>query len=222
MPAHNDSAYVNYYESANDDNAVEIELATPDLRLFNESGTGYIPNGEGLAEGDLAANDAKLKLDEDHERDWTAPDGTRMGTEDHTDVSAFRDELDDAGNVVKENPDWFPLYLQTNSIGDVEFTSSNPAVISVVPNDAMTDRTYVENKTDYGVGARARVLSAGKTTITATVKGTGAYSGASRSFDVYVFPDLAKKPQLSMTETAYDTSRADGTIRPGDTLKVSE
>ena len=221
VPAHNDSAYVNYYESANDDNAVEIELATPDLRLFNESGTGYIPNGEGLAEGDLAANDAKLKLDEDHERDWTAPDGTRMGTEDHTDVSAFRDKLDDAGNVVKENPDWFPLYLQTNSIGDVEFTSSNPAVISVVPNDAMTDRTYVENKTDYGVGARARVLSAGKTTITATVKGTGAYSGASRSFDVYVFPDLAKKPELTLTATAYDTTRDDGTVRPGDVMRYT-
>ena len=123
------------------------------------------------------------------------------------------------GTLVKANQDWFPLFVETNSIGDITFTSSNPGVIAIEPNDTLTDRAFVEGKTDYGVGAKAKVLSAGKTTITATIKGTGAYASVTKSFDVYIFPDLAKKPQLSMTETAYDTSRADGIIRPGDTLR---
>ena len=124
------------------------------------------------------------------------------------------------GTLVKANQDWFPLFVETNSIGDITFTSSNPGVIAIEPNDTLTDRAFVEGKTDYGVGAKAKVLSAGKTTITATIKGTGAYASVTKSFDVYIFPDLAKKPQLSMTETAYDTSRADGIIRPGDTLRM--
>lgn len=219
-PAHNDSAYLNYYESANELTPVEIELATPDFRLFNEKGTGYVPNGEGLAVGDQAANDAKLKLDDATERDWRDATGAVKGREEQTDVSEFRDVVDEnTGAVTEARQDWFPLYVQTNSIGDIVFTSSNPGVIRIEPNDFTTNREYVDGKVDYGVAAAAKVVSAGKTTITATIKGTGAYSSVTKSFDVYVFPDLAKEPELSMTETAYDTSRADGTIRPGDVLR---
>lgn len=214
-PAHNDSAYVNYYESANESAPVEIELAIPDFRLFNEKGTGYIPND------DSAANVAKLKLDDATERDWVDPATKEpRGKQEQTDVSQFRDVVDEnTGAVTEARQDWFPLYVQTNSIGDVVFSSSNPDVIQIEPNEFTSNRVYVDGKTDYGVGASAKVVSAGKTTITATIKGTGAYSSVSKSFDVYVFPDLAKEPELTMTETAYDMSRVDGTIRPGDTLR---
>ena len=221
QPAHNDSAYVNYYESANESVPVEIELATPDFRLFNEMGTGYIPNSEGLSEDQQAANDAKLKLDDKTERDWIDPGTLELrGTQDQTDVSEFRDVVDeDTGTVTETRQDWFPLYVQTNSIGDIVFTSSNPSVIQIEPNDFTSQRAYVDGKTDYGVGAKAKVISAGKTTITATIKGTGAYSSVTKSFDVYVFPDLAKEPELTMAENAYNATRSDGTIRPGDTLR---
>ncbi len=222
-PAHNDSAYVNYYESDTGESVVQIDLAVPDFKLFNEDGTGYVPNGEGLEDSQQAANDAKLKLDEAHERDVVVKEGDndkRTNIRDDIEVKSFRDETDADGNVTATHQDWFPLYVQTNSIGDIEFTSSNPTVISIEPNDFTANRTYVENKTDYGVAAKAKVLSAGKTTITATLKGTGAFSGATKSFDVYVFPDLAKKPELSITQTTYDTTREDGTIRPGDVLRT--
>lgn len=221
QPAHNDSAYVNYYESANESVPVEIELATPDFRLFNETGTGYVPNGEGLSEDQQAANDAKLKLDDKTERDWIDPGTLELrGTQDQTDVSEFRDVVDEGtGTVTETRQDWFPLYVQTNSIGDIVFTSSNPSVIQIEPNDFTSQRTYVDGKTDYGVGAKAKVISAGKATITATIKGTGAYSSVTKSFDVYVFPDLAKEPELTMVENAYNATRSDGTIRPGDTLR---
>lgn len=219
-PAYTDSSYVNYYESAAPASQVEIELAEPDFQLFNEKGTGYVPNGEGLEQSQVAANNAKLKLDEEHERDYKDAAGNVQGTRENTDVSQFRDEVDDNGNVTKTQQDWFPLYVVTNSIGDIEFTSSNPGVIAIEPNSYTTDRAYVENKTDYGIGAKAKVVSAGKTTITATIKGTGAYSGATKSFDIYVFPDLAKEPVLAIDQTSYNTSRDDGTIRPGDTLRT--
>lgn len=219
QPAHNDSAYVNYYESANESVPVEIELATPDFRLFNETGTGYVPNGEGLSEDQQVANDAKLKLDDKTERDWIDPGTLELrGTQDQTDVSEFRDVVDE-GTGTETRQDWFPLYVQTNSIGDIVFTSSNPSVIQIEPNDFTSQRTYVDGKTDYGVGAKAKVISAGKATITATIKGTGAYSSVTKSFDVYVFPDLAKEPELTMAENAYNATRSDGTIRPGDTLR---
>ncbi len=64
------------------------------------------------------------------------------------------------GTLVKANQDWFPLFVETNSIGDITFTSSNPGVIAIEPNDTLTDRAFVEGKTDYGVGAKAKVLSA--------------------------------------------------------------
>ncbi|NLQ13418.1 DUF11 domain-containing protein [Olsenella sp. KGMB02461] len=202
---------------------VQIDLAVPDFKLFNEDGTGYVPNGEGLEDSQQAANDAKLKLDEAHERDVVVKEGDndkRTNIRDDIEVKSFRDEVDDDGNVTATHQDWFPLYVQTNSIGDIEFTSSNPTVIDIEENSFTANRTYVENKTDYGVAAKAKVLSAGKTTITATLKGTGAFSGATKSFDVYVFPDLAKKPELSITQTTYDTTREDGTIRPGDVLRT--
>lgn len=222
QPAHNDSAYLNYYESANEAAPVEIELATPDFRLFNMKDTGYVPNGEGLSDTEQAANEAKAKgnLNEKTERDWVDPATKEpRGKREETDVSKFRDEIDEDGTVVETHADWFPLYVQSNSIGDIVFTSSNPDVIKIEPNDFTTNRPYVDGKVDYGVGAVARVMSAGKTTITATIKGTGAYSSVTKSFDVYIFPDLAKEPELAMTETAYDMSRTDGTIRPGDTLR---
>ncbi len=222
QPAHNDSAYVNYYESANEAAPVEIELATPDFRLFNMKDTGYVPNGEGLSDADQAANEATVKanINEKTERDWVDPATKEpRGKREETDVSKFRDETDEDGTVIATHADWFPLYVQSNSIGDIVFTSSNPGVIKIEPNDFTTNRPYVDGKVDYGVGAVARVMSAGKTTITATIKGTGAYSSVTKSFDVYIFPDLAKEPELAMTETAYDMSRTDGTIRPGDTLR---
>ena len=222
-PAHNDSAYVNYYESDTGEATVEIDLATPDFRLFNEKGTGYVPNGEGLPDGQQAANDAKVRVDEAHERDYAVKVGDaeeRRGLRDDLEVKDFRDETDDDGDVTATHDDWFPLYVLTNSIGDIEFTSSNPSVIAIEPNAHTSDRAYVENRTDYGVGAKARVVSAGRTTITATLKGTGAFSGATRSFDVYVFPDLAKKPVLAIDQNTYDTSREDGTVRPGDVLRT--
>lgn len=222
QPAHNDSAYVNYYESANEAAPVEIELATPDFRLFNMRDTGYVPNGEGLSDADQAANEATVKanINEKTERDWVDPATKEpRGKREETDVSKFRDETDEDGTVIATHADWFPLYVQSNSIGDIVFTSSNPGVIKIEPNDFTTNRPYVDGKVDYGVGAVARVMSAGKTTITATIKGTGAYSSVTKSFDVYIFPDLAKEPELAMTETAYDMSRTDGTIRPGDTLR---
>ncbi len=221
-PAYTDSSYVNYYESTTSVSPIEIELATPDFKLYNQFGTGYIPNGEGLSDADKVANDKKLKLDETTERDWTDADDELKGTEDRTDVGEFRDVVDeDSGSVTETRQDWFPLFVQTNSIGDIVFESSNPAVIQIEPNSYLTDREYVEGKTDYGIGAVARVLSAGKTTITATIKGTGAYASVTKSFDVYVFPDLAKKPELSITETAYIVSRTDGTVRPGDTIRYT-
>ncbi|WP_251179269.1 DUF11 domain-containing protein [Adlercreutzia agrestimuris] len=221
-PAYTDSSYVNYYESTTSVSPIEIELATPDFKLYNEVNTGYIPNGEGLDDADKAANDAKLKLNDTTERDWTDADGNAQGKEEFTDVGSFRDVVDEeTGAVTESRQDWFPLYVQTNSIGNIVFESSNPAVIQIEPNSYMTDREYIEGKTDYGVGAVARVLSAGKTTITATIKGTGAYASVTKSFDIYVFPDLAKKPELTITETAYVSSRTDGTVRPGDTIRYT-
>lgn len=222
-PAHNDSAYVNYYESDTGQAKVQIDLAAPDFRLFNENGTGYVPNGEGLSDSQQAANDAKLNFDGDHERDYLVKNGDseeRAGLRTDLAVSDFRDEVADDGTVTKTNQDWFALYVLTNSIGDIEFASSNPSVIAIEPNGYTTDRAYVENKVDYGVGAKAKVVSAGKTTITATIKGTGAFSGATKSFDVYVFPDLAKKPVLSIEQHTFDTTREDGTVRPGDILRT--
>ncbi len=200
-----DSAYRNYYDSRSDAVEVTIQLTEPDFRLYNENGTGYIPNGEGLADSEKEANDKLLKLDADHSK-----------ASYEVQVADFRDGASRAAV-----PDWFPAFVQTNSIGDIEFASSNTGVVSMVPNAFTTNRTYEPNKTDYGVGAKARVVSAGKTTITATIKGTGAYSSLTRSFDLYVFPDLDTEPELAISEISRDTTRADGTIRPNDVLRYT-
>lgn len=213
IPAHNDSAYTNYYESQSDATPVEIELTSPDFTLYNEAGTGFVPGNTD------AANTNKLILTDTDDKKVTA-EGIMAGDKPgfQTDVSAYRDETDDAGNVTATHDNWFPLYIQTNSIGNITFTSSNPSVITIEPVDKTTDREYVTNKTDYGIGAKAIVHSAGMTTITATINGTGAYSGATQSFDVYMFPDLAKEPKLEASMIARDDSRTDGSIRPGDKL----
>lgn len=213
VPAYDDSSYVNYYESTTPASEVVIELAEPDFKLYNEDGTKYEPNEK----GEPATAD-KPVLDQDHERDWMSDTGRPQGKEDDVEVKNFRDVVDDNGNVTETQQDWFPLHVVTNSIGDIEFKSSNPSVIRIEPG-TVANRDYVEDKTDYGVGAKAHVVSAGKTTITATIKGTGAYSGATKSFDVYVYPDRAAKPVLDIQQTSYNTSRDDGTIRPGDTLR---
>ena len=213
IPAHNDSAYTNYYESQSDATPVEIELTSPDFTLYNEAGIGFVPGNTD------AANTNKLILTDTDDKKVTA-EGIMAGDKPgfQTDVSAYRDETDDAGNVTATHDNWFPLYIQTNSIGNITFTSSNPSVITIEPVDKTTDREYVTNKTDYGIGAKAIVHSAGMTTITATINGTGAYSGATQSFDVYMFPDLAKEPKLEASMIARDDSRTDGSIRPGDKL----
>lgn len=119
----------------------------------------------------------------------------------------------------------FPLYVDTNSIGKVTFTSSNPDVISIepgiVPNRA--DRFSEDDPTneDFGFGVMANLSSPGKTTITVKMESTGAFNGAEQTFDVYVYPDPAAVPVVNATEICTNLTRNDGTIRPNDTLRYT-
>lgn len=108
IPAHNDSAYTNYYESQSDATPVEIELTSPDFTLYNEAGTGFVPGNTD------AANTNKLILTDTDDKKVTA-EGIMAGDKPgfQTDVSAYRDETDAAGNVTATHDNWFPLYIQT-------------------------------------------------------------------------------------------------------------
>lgn len=212
-PAHNDSAYLNYYESQSDPTSVKIELTDPDFVLFNEASTGFIP-------GDSSEENTNRLVLKDIDGKPVSADAIMKDSNKgyRTNVSDYRDKVNDDGTTSSQE-NWFPIYIQTNSIGDITFTSSNPNVLEIEPADKTTQRDYVPGKTDYGIGARAVVKSAGKTTITAELAGTGAYRSAKQSFDVYVFPDLSTEPELTASAISYNTSRSDGTIRPDDTIR---
>lgn len=186
------AVYRNYYDSQTEETLVQIQRSDCAFDLYNEKGTAYDP-----------ADDASVPvIDEAHAAD-----------------TVFYNIADFTG----ANPSTFPLYVDTNSIGEVVFSSSNPNVMTVsparVPN--RSDRFTSADDEDFGFGATAVVHAAGKTTITATIAATGAFKGATRSFDVYIYPDPAAEPVIAAVETAYNLTRNDGSIRPYDTLRYT-
>lgn len=108
------------------------------------------------------------------------------------DAHAARTVFYDIADFTGANPSAFPLYVDTNSVGEVTFTSSNPAVLTLSPAKvaSRSDRFTSADAEDFGFGATATVHAAGKTTITAV-------------------------------ETAYNLTRDDGSIRPYDTLRYT-
>lgn len=186
------SVYRNYYDSETEETFVQIQRSDCKFDIYNEKDTAYDPGDETTSP----------VIDEAH-----AAQTVFYNIADFTDPNSNR----------------FPLYIDTNSIGEVTFTSSNPAVLTIspstVPNRA--DRFTDADDEDFGFGAWATVHAAGKTTITATIAATGAFKEATRTFDVYVYPDPAAEPVITDVETAYNLTRNDGSIRPYDTLRYT-
>ncbi len=122
------------------------------------------------------------------------------------------------------NPNTFPLYIDTDSMGAVKLTSSNPGVLTIDPSTVphRGNRFDPDNPSDdFGFGATATVHAAGRTTITATIESTGAFKEGTYTFDVYIYPDPSAKPVIDVVERAFNLSRNDGTIRPYDTLRYT-
>ena len=186
------SAYRNYYDSETEETFVQIQKSDCKFDLYNEKDTAYDP-------GDAATSPI---IDDAH-----AAQTVFYNIADFTDPNSAR----------------FPLYVDTNSIGEATFTSSNPNVLSIAPSKVpnRSDRFTSPDDEDFGFGAWATVHAAGKTTITATIAATGAFKGATRTFDVYIYPDPAAEPVITDVETAYNLTRSDGSIRPYDTLRYT-
>lgn len=186
------AVYRNYYDSETERTFVQIQRSDCRFDLYNEKGTAYDP-----------ADGASTPIIDDA----------------HAARTVFYDIADFTG----ANPSAFPLYVDTNSVGEVTFTSSNPAVLTLSPAKvaSRSDRFTSADAEDFGFGATATVHAAGKTTITAAIAATGAFKGATRTFDVYVYPDPAAAPAITAVETAYNLTRDDGSIRPYDTLRYT-
>ena len=186
------AVYRNYYDSETERTFVQIQRSDCRFDLYNEKGTAYDP-----------ADGASTPIIDDA----------------HAARTVFYDIADFTG----ANPSAFPLYVDTNSVGEVTFTSSNPAVLTLSPAKvaSRSDRFTSADAEDFGFGATATVHAAGKITITAAIAATGAFKGATRTFDVYVYPDPAAAPAITAVETAYNLTRDDGSIRPYDTLRYT-
>ena len=116
-----------------------------------------------------------------------------------------------------------PFYIDTNSVGAVTITSSNPGVLTFNPSNIAnrSDLFTDASQEDFGFGTMATVRGAGRTTVTVTIAPTGSFNGATHTFDVFIYPDADAKPVITATETAINLTRSDGTIRPGDTLRYT-
>lgn len=127
-------------------------------------------------------------------------------------------------DITKETPGTqIPFYVDTNSVGAVTITSSNPGVLTFNPSmvENRSDLFTDPSQEDFGFGTMATVRGAGRTTVTVTIAPTGSFNGATRTFDVFIYPDADAKPVITATETAVNLTRSDGTIRPGDTLRYT-
>lgn len=186
------AVYRNYYDSETEETLVQIQKSDCKFDLYNEKDTSYDPDNE---------------------------TSTPILDEAHIAQTVFYNIAD----FTSPNASTFPLYVDTNSIGEVTFTSSNPNVLTISPAKvpSRSDRFTDPDDEDFGFGATATVHAAGRTTITATIASTGAFREATRTFDVYIYPDPAAKPVITDVETAYNLSRNDGSIRPYDTLRYS-
>lgn len=228
-PKYTDYAYVNYYESQTQTMPVRIQMADPDLTVYNAKG------------GVMLDDEAKPILDEDGNNveapAWTgtttdmadAPGDdykasyASINDEDEREIlhKNYRYEISDfrtgEDGVVKD--DFMNLLVTTNTIGEVTLTSSNPGVISFDPS--VIRNTYTATEVMYKTPVKAYVRSAGVTTITVKAAQSGSFNEAERSFKVYVYPDLDTPPVLKVTETSTNTTRSDGTIRPNDTIVYS-
>ncbi len=227
-PRWSDSGYENYYESTTPVTFVDIAMVDPTGTLYNEMGQPQ-ENPDGTNSYDRVAYDPALpvdasnmpSIDDKYKASYVVEKPVEGGTEKEVVCEEYKfyhvTDFRDSETSRASTPDWFPVYLTTNSLGDVTFTSSDPAAVTFDPA-TVTNREYEDGTVEYGIGARAHVNSAGKVTLKARVAPNGAYNGLERSFTLYIYPDLSEKPVLDMKETAYDTSRSDGTIRPGDVL----
>lgn len=127
-------------------------------------------------------------------------------------------------DITKETPGTqIPFYVDTNSVGAVTITSSNPGVLTFSPSEVKnrSDLFTSPDKEDFGFGSMATVRGAGRTTVTVTIAPTGSFKGATRTFDVYVYPNPDAVPVVTAVETAVNLTRSDGTIRPGDRLRYT-
>ena len=230
-PAYEDSAYRNYYESESPVTNVEIEMAQPGFTLYSGAltTTGFDPADP------FAKDPATLDVDAarvsylDGERDGSGnlvvgEDGSlKTWVVDADYEAAPAQQTVDGSTFIGQSKDWFDLYALTSSVGEIDIVSSDPGVIAVEPNASLVGRRaqYRPGTSTYVAGTRARVVGPGVAVITATLHGTGAYDGATRSFRVFVNPDLATEPTLEAAMTARDVSRSDGTVRPGDTVRYT-
>lgn len=225
-PRYTDYAYVNYYESQTQTMPVRIQMADPDLTVYNAKG------------GVLLDDKAKPILNEDGDNveapEWTGSVSAvadEPGDDYKASYVAFNDkdereilhknyryEISDfrtgEDGVVKD--DFMNLLVTTNTIGSVTLTSSNPGVISFDPS--VIRNSYTADEVMYKTPVKAYVRSAGVTTITVKAAQSGSFNEAVREFTVYIYPDLDTPPVLKVTETATNTSRSDGTIRPNDSI----
>lgn len=230
-PAYEDSAYRNYYESESPITNVEIEMAQPGFTLYSGAAvsTGFDPANPFAKDPSALNVDSARMSYVDGKRDddgnlVVGPDGlldTWVVDANYADAPA--EQTVDGATFIGQSKDWFDVYVLTSSVGEVEITSSNPDVLAVEPNASLTGRRaqYKPGTSAYVAGTKARVTGPGVAVITATIRGTGAYAGATRSFRVFVNPDLATKPSLAASMRAQDVSRSDGTVRPGDTVRYT-
>ena len=200
------SQYRNYYDSQAQTNVVKILTKNPKFDLYNlKDQTSYDPT------------------DVDNP---TLNEADQIGcTQDQIDEKEDLTSFFYEGNAyINQTKNWFPLYVDTNSAGEITFESSNPGVISFSPNTIPNRAQGQEAKEDedFGCGTKAVVTGAGLTTITVKIAGTGNFNSVEKKFDVYIYPDPATKPVLTSYETAVNTTRNDGSIRANDTLTYTQ
>ena len=230
-PAYEDSAYRNYYESESPVTNVEIEMAQPGFTLYSGAltSTGFDP-ADPFAKDPVTLDVAAARMSYvDGERDGSGnlvagDDGSlKTWVVDADYEAAPAQQVVDGATFIGKPKDWFDVYALTSSVGEIDIVSSDPGVIAVEPNASLVGRRaqYRPGTSTYVAGTRARVAGPGVAVITATIHGTGAYDGATRSFRVFVNPDLATEPAPAAAMTARDVSRSDGTVRPGDTVRYT-
>ncbi len=239
-PLYEDSAYHNYYESSSEPAAVEIEMANPGLTLYSTLLKGSFDPAKDPKSYTAAQVTALQSTDPEVRMSYLGVKQNEDGTPATKPDGSLDTYLVDA-DYVAENGDHpaqqfvvasdyvgkgtHSVYLLTSSVGEVELTSSNPGVVSIErsdPNWLTNRRTQWQAGTNtYVVGAPIKVNGPGVTTVTATVKQTGAYDEAVRSFKIYSYPDLQEAPTIEARESVRNLSRKDGTVRPGDKLCYS-
>lgn len=230
-PAYEDSAYLNYYESESPVTNVEIEIAQPGFTLYSGAltATGFDPAAP-FAKDPSALDVAAARMSYlDGERDdagnlVVGDDGSlKTWVVDADYEAAPAQQVVDGAMFIGKDKNWFDVYTLTSSVGEIDIVSSDPGVVAVEPNASLVGRRaqYRPGTSAYVAGTKARVVGPGVAVITATIHGTGAYDGATRSFRVFVNPDLATEPALEAAMTARDVSRSDGTVRPGDTVRYT-